>query len=35
MRLTFLLLCAGSVTAFGQANTPPPAFGERASPWLI
>jgi hypothetical protein len=35
MRLTFLLLCAGSVTAFGQANTPPPDFVERASQWMI
>lgn len=35
MRLTFLLLCAGAVTAFGQANTPPPEFVERASQWMI
>lgn len=35
MRLTFLLLFAGSLAAFGQANTPPPEFVERAGQWMI
>ena len=35
MRLTLLLLCAGSLLARGQTGTPPADFVQRAGQWMI